>query len=152
PDGKRRVEMEFYFPLNGVTHAALNRFLGTRRGEDDDAGLAFGTVAGMMKGFIDLVFERGGRYFIVDYKSNHLGERPDDYRPASLALAIRAHHYDLQYLIYTVALHRYLSRRVPDYDYARHFGGVYYLFLSGMDDRGHGVFHDRPTPGEIDAL
>ncbi len=152
PAGKRRVEMEFYFPLDEVTHTAIDRFITARRGESTGAGLGFGTVAGMMKGFIDLIFERDGRYFIIDYKSNHLGDRADDYRHDSLVRAIRGHQYDLQYLIYTVALHRYLSRRLPGYDYTRHFGGVYYLFLRGMDERGNGVFHDCPAPDDIAAL
>jgi exodeoxyribonuclease V beta subunit len=63
--------------------------------------------------------------------------------------------YDLQYLIYTVALHRYLGQRVADYDYATHFGGVFYLFVRGMNPaRGAdcGVFRDRPSPSLVAAL
>jgi len=66
-----------------------------------------------------------------------------------------AHHYFLQYHLYVVALHRYLSARLPDYDYDRHFGGVYYLFLRGMSPAhapGCGVFRDRPARELVEAL
>jgi len=154
--GRRLVEMEFYFPLRGLGHAALNRFLGDYRGAGAAPRLNFGTLAGLMKGFIDLVFERDGRFFIVDYKSNHLGEHAADYGRGRLAQAMVEHDYDLQYLIYSVALHRYLARRVPDYDYERHFGGVYYLFLRGMNGggagTGTGVYADRPSFQRIAEL
>jgi exodeoxyribonuclease V beta subunit len=64
-------------------------------------------------------------------------------------------HYYLQYSLYTLAVHRYLSRRLPDYDYERHFGGVFYLFLRGMDPLSgpeYGVFHDRPERSLVTAL
>ena len=63
--------------------------------------------------------------------------------------------YVLQYLIYTVALHRYLRLRVLDYDYERHFGGVFYLFLRGMNPAAGpecGIFRDRPTLALVMAL
>ncbi|MBD4968635.1 hypothetical protein GUF63_17885, partial [Xanthomonas citri pv. citri] len=42
--------------------------------------------------------------------------------------------YELQALIYTVALHRWLRFRLGDgYNYARDFGGVRYLFCRGLD-------------------
>jgi exodeoxyribonuclease V beta subunit len=108
-----------------------------------------------MKGFMDLVFESDGRFYLVDYKSNWLGPEPEAYRRERLDEAMARESYLLQYLIYTVALHRYLRLRVPDYDYERHFGGVFYLFLRGMDPAlgpACGVFHDRPAPALVAAL
>jgi exodeoxyribonuclease V beta subunit len=110
---------------------------------------------GFLKGFIDLVFRDGERFFIVDYKSNWLGSSPLDYQPSRLVHAMREHHYFLQYHLYGVALHRHLRLRLPGYDYERHFGGVYYLFVRGMSPehrRGTGVFFDRPELALIEAL
>lgn len=104
------------------------------------------SLDGFMRGFIDLVFEHGGRYFVADYKSNHLG--PDDgfYRREHVEDAMKRNRYHLQYLLYTVAVDRYLGARHAGYDYDRHFGGVYYLFLRGMGRHaGRGVFFDRPS-------
>ena len=152
----RRDELAFYYPLASLAPDALNGLL-ARRGPLELAGegLHFSPLRGMMKGFIDLTFRRDGRYYLADYKSNHLGERFEDYAQAHLADAMREHRYDLQYLIYCVALHRHLRTRLPDYDYARDFGGVFYLFLRGMrPDAGPrlGVYRDRPEPGLIEAL
>ncbi len=155
-EGQRLVEMEFHFPLQGLEATALNTILAQHRGEGRAApALSFEQVRGMLKGFVDLIFEYQGRYYIVDYKSNHLGDRFEAYRPERLHEAIDGHHYDLQYLIYSVALHRYLARRVPGYRYESHFGGIYYLFLRGMKpERGSecGVHHDRPPLATIEAL
>jgi exodeoxyribonuclease V beta subunit len=149
-DRRRRNEMAFHFPLESVSDAALDRVLNV--GGDR---LRFGSVRGLMKGYIDLVFEHQGRYFLADYKSNRLGVRTEDYDHAAMAGAMREHRYDLQYLIYAVALHRYLAQRIADYDYERHFGGAYYLFLRGLDpEQGsrYGVFFERPDAGLIQAL
>jgi exodeoxyribonuclease V beta subunit len=109
----------------------------------------------MLQGFIDLVFEHCGRYYVVDYKSNHLGDTPDDYSREALRRAMLEHHYDLQYLIYTLAVHRYLKLRLPGYDYDANFGGVYYLFIRGMDphhEERRGVYFDRPEKWLIEKL
>ncbi|HMI94324.1 MAG TPA: exodeoxyribonuclease V subunit beta [Polyangiales bacterium] len=111
--------------------------------------------AQFLKGFIDLVFRRAGRWYVVDYKSNLLGLEPAAYAQPALAHAMAEHHYVLQYHLYTLALHRYLQLRVPGYDYARDFGGAYYLFLRGMAPEhpsGTGVFFDRPTEETLAAL
>lgn len=119
------------------------------------AALSFVPFTGYLKGFIDLVFEFQDRYYIVDYKSNHLGDYPEDYGQGQLAGAMSEHHYLLQYHLYLVALHRFLKARIADYDYERHIGGVYYLFIRGMTpgaDTGHGVFRDRPTRDLVEDL
>jgi exodeoxyribonuclease V beta subunit len=152
----RRDELAFYYPLAPLEPGVLNMLL-ARSGPLELAGerLHFSPLRGMMKGFIDLTFRRDGRYYLADYKSNHLGDSFDDYGQARLADAMREHRYELQYLIYCVALHRHLRARLPDYDYERDFGGVFYLFLRGMcppDGPRLGVYRDRPGPELIEAL
>jgi exodeoxyribonuclease V beta subunit len=119
------------------------------------AQLDFNALAGFLKGYIDLIFEHDGRWYVVDYKSNRLGPTAAAYAPERLALAMTAHHYVLQYHLYAVALHRHLTARLPGYDYNRHFGGVFYLFVRGMapgHPRSNGIFHDRPPRRLIERL
>lgn len=105
---------------------------------------------GYLTGFVDLLFRKDGRYSIVDWKSNRRGGRQADFGQAGLREEMALHSYWLQYLIYTVAVHQYLSRAMPAYNYERHFGGVYYIFLRGVDGKAdaagkpNGVFADRP--------
>ena len=101
-------------------------------------------LKGMMHGFIDLIFEHDGQFFVADYKSTWLGDTLESYMPSALFHNNQHHLYDLQYLIYCLALHRYLSNTLPDYDPDIHFGGVYYLYLRGMhpeNEQGEGVFY-----------
>jgi exodeoxyribonuclease V beta subunit len=117
--------------------------------------LAFSPVEGFMRGFVDLVFRHDDRYYLVDYKSNWLGQAPEAYRADRLATVMAREAYYLQSVIYLVALHRYLGQRVPGYEYARHMGGIYYLFLRGMDPRHGpeaGVYRDRPDGAFVLAL
>jgi len=110
---------------------------------------------GFITGVIDLVFEHNGRYYLADYKSNHLGDDLAGYAPDRLRQEILNRRYDVQLLIYSVALHRYLKLRVPDYDYEQHFGGAYYLFLRGMrSEQGaaHGIYFERPERAWIEAM
>jgi exodeoxyribonuclease V beta subunit len=117
--------------------------------------LHFMPVRGFMRGFIDMVFHFRGRYYLVDWKSNYLGSRVEDYGQDALVTAMDEHFYSLQYCIYTVALNQYLKLRLPDYDYEKHFGGVFYIFLRGVDpDKGSqfGIYRDRPSAKLIDEL
>jgi len=101
-----------------------------------------------MKGFIDLVFECNGCFYIIDWKSNYLGARYESYDQPFLIEAMAEHFYFLQYHIYTVALDRYLKTRLPDYDYDKHFGGVFYIFLRGLNsdyDKQYGIYKSRPS-------
>ncbi|MDZ7684453.1 MAG: PD-(D/E)XK nuclease family protein [Gammaproteobacteria bacterium] len=150
-DRSRRLdEMEFHFPLATETDVfAILQSAGYCRGRF----FSRASSTGLMTGMIDLVFEHDGRYWLADYKSNHLGNDPAHYDPERIAAAIDHHLYDLQYLIYTVALDRYLAGRINDYDYESHFGGVAYLFLRGMHKQGgEGVFVDRPSPELVRKL
>jgi exodeoxyribonuclease V beta subunit len=99
---------------------------------------------GMLVGFVDLIFVHAGRYHVLDYKTNRLGEHVSDYRAAALDAAMAAHHYPLQALLYTVALHRYLRQRLRDYAPARHLGDSMYLFLRAVGiEAGAGVWRRR---------
>ncbi|WP_312592675.1 exodeoxyribonuclease V subunit beta [Stutzerimonas nitrititolerans] len=107
---------------------------------------------GMFKGFIDLVFEHQGRYYVVDYKSNWLGEGDAAYTDEAMQATVASHRYDLQYVLYLLALHRQLQLRLPDYDYERHVGGALYLFLRGSRAPGQGIHRARPPRELIEAL
>lgn len=148
---RKQVELEFFLPMGRVTAPALTALCQQHdplsRGNKP---LSFATVQGMLKGFIDLVFEWQGRWYLLDYKSNHLGMSPADYSRSALEQAMVEHRYDLQYQLYSLALHRLLSLRLPGYDFDQHFGGVFYLFLRGMPQGG--IFHTRPSRELVQGL
>jgi exodeoxyribonuclease V beta subunit len=153
-------EMEFFFPLRFITSEQLGSILRRWGGlfpaadlPQIAAALRFKPVRGMVRGFMDMVFEQGGRYYLLDWKSNHLGYRVEEYGREPLKTAMERNLYPLQYLLYTVALNRYLSLRIRGYDYATHFGGVLYVFLRGVSPRHgeeYGFFRDIP-PVELIA-
>lgn len=107
---------------------------------------------GMLKGFIDLVFEHQGRYYVLDWKSNWLGPDDNAYTPEAMRAAIAERRYDLQYVLYLLALHRQLKARLPDYDYDLHLGGAIYVFLRGGQSASQGLFMDRPPRVLIESL
>ncbi|WP_440894593.1 exodeoxyribonuclease V subunit beta [Aeromonas dhakensis] len=148
---RKQVELEFFLPMGRVTAQALTALCQQHdplsRGNKP---LSFATVQGMLKGFIDLVFEWQGRWYLLDYKSNHLGMSPVDYSRPALEQAMVEHRYDLQYQLYSLALHRLLALRLPGYDFDQHFGGVFYLFLRGMPQGG--IFHTRPSRELVQGL
>jgi len=154
---RRLTEMEFTFPVPRLSAGDLNatlRSLGYHM-----PMLRFAQLQGYLKGFIDLVFEHRGRYFIVDWKSNHLGYDSSDYAGEPLAAAMSEHGYHLQYLLYTIALDRYLASRIPGYRYETHVGGVLYLFVRGVrpewtarDGARPGVYFHRPDLRAIRTL
>ena len=146
-------EMEFHLPLNGMDRASLARCFaahGYSHGIPDSSS----DIDGFLHGFIDVVARRGERWYVMDYKSNWLGDNLHAYSDQALKDAMDAHGYAAQYLFYLTALHRYLKLRLPDYDYGRHIGGVFYLFLRGMspDMPGNGVYRDAPSRDCIEAI
>lgn len=143
---QRLVEMEFLLPIEVLDAVSLNRVIQRYDALSAKANeLGFYTVKGMLKGFIDLVFEHQGKYYVLDWKSNHLGDEAERYQKHQLDNAMVDHRYDLQYQIYALALHRFLKTRISDYDYDQHFGGVFYLFLRGVrPDSDSGIFSARP--------
>ncbi|VVS95433.1 exodeoxyribonuclease V subunit beta [Desulfoluna spongiiphila] len=162
PAGSRLHEMEFTFPLKRISPEALNDALNRwgygsfDEGELIMEGLRFSPVKGFLKGFVDLIFQVGEGFGIIDWKSNHLGNSPESYGKEALAQAMGEHHYGLQYLLYAVALNRHLALKLGEaYDYETHMAGAWYLFLRGVDGSGNGVFFDRPEEGcirELDEL
>ncbi len=154
---RRLAELEFSLPAPRVTAKALNAEL--RSLGYEVPRLAFRDLEGYLKGFIDLVFEHGGRYYLLDWKSNHLGYAAADYGPAPIQRAMIEHSYHLQYLLYALALDRFLGHRLPGYRHATQFGGVLYLFVRGVrpdwvnaDGTASGVFHHRPTAATLARL
>jgi len=144
------VEMEFNLPLSSLSAPKLNEILIKHFGFTQSK-LEFAHVKGLLKGFIDLIFCYQGKYYILDYKSNYLGNTPADYKSDLLEQAMSSHQYHLQYLIYTVALHRLLKQRISDYSIDTHLGGVYYTFLRGMP-AGQGVYFKKLTQQQVIIL
>jgi exodeoxyribonuclease V beta subunit len=148
-----QAELEFMLPAHRVETQLLDQTIaravlpGAVRPELNPDHLN-----GMVKGFIDLVFCFRDRYYVLDYKSNHLGQTPQAYSARAMAAAMLEHRYDLQYVLYTLALHRLLKARLPHYNYQRHVGGVLYLFLRGVDADGQGVYGDKPSQALIERL
>ncbi len=148
-----RAEMEFLFAAHQVDIQHLDRRV-------TDAVLPGivrpvlrqDRVNGMLKGFIDLVFCHEGRYFVLDYKSNYLGEDATAYNPVAMAHAMAGHRYDLQSVLYILALHRLLKARLPAYDYDRDVGGAVYLFVRGVNTSGTGLYADKPPKTLIEKL
>ena len=164
--GQWLPEMEFHYPLKALSGDKLMALL---KEHDFGVGTAiaerlrnrsFSPVSGYMKGFIDLIFVANGRYYLADYKSNWLGPDDSAYNGEVMNNAIAEADYFLQYLIYSVALQRYLKSRLPNYRYESHFGGCLYLFLRGMgaepvisnNDEQPGVYFDRPAEALLDSL
>ena len=152
---RRLNELEFLFAAPSLDFPALRALL-IEHGYPDVA-LEPGVLRGFVKGFIDMIVEHDGRFWIVDWKSNHLGDTAVDYAVAPLEAAMASHAYHLQALLYTVALHRYLKTRVRDYAYDTHIGGYLYLFVRGVrphwrDADGPAGVHMRRPPFELVAL
>ncbi|MCE4071574.1 MULTISPECIES: exodeoxyribonuclease V subunit beta [Pseudomonas] len=146
-------EMEFWFATRNVDSqrldaAVIRHTLGGVARPTLQANL----LNGMLKGFIDLVFEHEGRYYVADYKSNWLGADDEAYTQEALREALLEHRYDLQYALYLFALHRLLQARLPDYDYDRHIGGAMYLFLRGSSSATQGMYLERPPKALMDEL
>jgi exodeoxyribonuclease V beta subunit len=149
-DSDTLKELEFHFPVDKIT---TEQILGILR--DDDSHIeATNSISGFMKGFVDLIFRHEGKYYILDYKSNYLGDSLKDYESQFLKEKIVSSNFDVQYHIYTLALILFLGQRNADFDYERDFGGVFYMFLRGLDSSvpGSGVFFDKPDKNIIQEL
>jgi exodeoxyribonuclease V beta subunit len=129
-------EVEFYFPVTQVKITEIAKVLAKHRGVDPEQVIrrlpSHNELKGMMHGFIDLIVNWQDCYYVIDYKSTHLGDTVEDYNRATMSADIQKNFYDLQYILYTLALHRFLKKKLPDYDPSIHLGGVYYLYLRGM--------------------
>jgi exodeoxyribonuclease V beta subunit len=128
------TEMEFFFEIDDLKTKKINELF---KGKISVPEVS---TNGFIHGFIDLVFKLDGKYYIVDWKSNKLGDRKEDYADEAVAREMRKHNYIFQYMLYTAALNRYLT--VNSYGYSwSDFGGVSYVFL-----RGPAFYNDKPDP------
>ena len=129
---RRRHEIEFFFPLAETLNEELE--VPGCKVETESCGEM------ILRGFIDLVFEHAGRYYIADWKSNRLA---GGYGQDAMAHEIEAAGYELQYRLYTIATLRWLKRLLGDgFDPELHFGGALYIFIRGVGSgEQNGVFH-----------
>jgi exodeoxyribonuclease V beta subunit len=155
-------EMEFYFPLKPLSPYELKKIF-LDYGNIDLLGdfpdrigkLSFSVIRGFMKGFIDMVFYDQGRFWLVDWKSNYLGKNIEDYGKDALSSTMQKNFYILQYHLYVLALVQYLQQRMPGFSYEKHFGGVFYIFLRGVDPEKkseYGIYTDLPDKDLVEAL
>lgn len=151
---QRLSEMEFHFPTGALDAEQLVELIRDQKNSSAKPSAKTPRIEGFLKGFIDLIFEFDGRFYIVDWKSNLLGHQVEDYSPAAMQREITARGYDLQYHLYALALDKYLRARLTGYDYEKHFGGVRYIFLRGVTPEKPelGVFRDRPAAEKIARL
>jgi len=153
--GDWQAEMEFYLPIRQLAPDTLQSLF---EGVLDEnlfgdyyevlSRLSFRQSRGMLQGFIDLVFTHNGRFYILDWKSNHLGMKMSDYNQDTMQISMCRSAYILQYHLYTLALDRLLKLRLPDYSYEKHFGGALYLYLRGISAGSpmSGIYCGRPLP------
>jgi exodeoxyribonuclease V beta subunit len=162
-DARARVpELGFHLPLKRTAPDGLRALFDGHAITDvpgsfaDSLGrLTFAPVHGFLKGFIDSVVRHKGRFYLIDWKSNLLGTDPEDYHRARLGEIMARDYYVLQYHLYALALHTYLAHRMPQYSCEEHFGGVFYVFLRGLQPDGnpdYGIFYDRPAHGFIQKM
>lgn len=143
-------EMEFHFKAK---QPSLENILKIIRSEEGALQIPKNDIESYLTGFIDLIVRQNGKYYIVDYKSNYLGNSLADYSREHLKEEICNASYDLQYHLYTVALVKYLKSRMPDFNYEKDFGGVAYLFVRGMrKGEDNGVWFHKPDEAVIQSL
>lgn len=153
----RRHELEFYFPFDNITAQGLSAIFSQAQYGEFAAlldRLGFKSEGGFMRGFMDMVFTFNDQFYIIDWKSNYLGNCVENYSLPLLQKVMHENYYILQYHIYAVALHRYLALRKADYAYEKHFGGIYYLFVRGINPQqgSFGIYYDRPAAELITYL
>ena len=148
------VELEFMFSASDVQAQYLDTLVRQQTWEGQERPAAqYQVIQGMFKGFIDLVAQIDGKYYVIDWKSNGLGGDDSAYDETSLKEALLKKRYDLQYVLYLVALHRHLKERIPDYSYERHIGGAVYFFMRGYEnEETQGLIMDKPPQQLIESL
>lgn len=161
PLSKRLNELEFFYPIQHITPEDLFDLfskhgvghVGSSFAQRMET-LTFNLRKGFMQGFVDLIFENHGKYYLLDWKTNWLGDSKAAYTSGAIIENMIDACYILQYHIYTLAVHRWLSSKLPDYRYDTHFGGVIYAYVRGMDPScpDSGIYFDRPSASLIDAL
>ena len=137
PNLKKINELEFDINISDMNLSKLYDL------QTESVGFSFKAVHlnGILNGLIDLFFEHDDKYYILDWKSNYLGDSLEDYTSEKLNDAMNENNYHLQYYIYSMAAKRFLESKLDNFDYESQFGGVIYLFLRGMRaDENTGVF------------
>jgi len=162
-DNTQRInEMAFYFPLKTLTRRKLIQIFSAfsetavlKGFPEKMERLTFSPILGLMKGYLDVLFQHQSRFYVVDWKSNYLGVELENYQRNLLNAEMQKAFYTLQYHLYVLATHLHLKMKMPGYVYERDFGGVFYLYLRGIDAKkgpGYGIFEDRPDIRLIEAL
>ena len=160
PPAARIAELEFAYPVHGDARSHLQKaFSQAPLGKIPSKWLqrfehqSHPITASMLRGFIDLVFEHEGRLYILDWKSNHLGDSLKHYTEKKMVESMADHDYFLQYILYCVALKRFIENRFPGDAFADRFGGVFYLFVRGIQNGTQsGIYYDQPAPELIEAV
>ncbi|HHH55254.1 MAG TPA: hypothetical protein ENK91_16445, partial [Bacteroidetes bacterium] len=143
---KRFNELEFFYSFDNWQGQKIKEIL-------PEIVISSREIEGVMHGFIDLLFVHQNKFYILDWKTNHLGNNSESYSSEKLKAAIEENNYFLQYYIYTIAAKRFLEKHIPDFDFNLNFGGVYYLFLRGMRmDKDTGIFFAKPQKDIIDRI
>ncbi len=144
-------EMEFMLPVGSINNLNISQWLSIHRARPTE--FLQDNLHGYLTGFIDLVFEFNDKFYVVDYKSNYLGMEYQNYDNQGLQEAIEHHYYDLQYLLYSVALVKYLRNKFNNFDYDQHFGGIAYVFTRGINsEAGQGIYTNKPNRELIEAM
>jgi len=142
-NNKRFNELEFFFSFDNWKGNEIKNIL-------PHVSISNQHIEGIMHGFIDLLFEDRGKFYILDWKTNYLGNIIEDYTQDKLEKAMTNNNYHLQYYIYTIAAKRFFEDRLPQFDYEKHFGGIYYLFIRGMrNGQSNGIFFTKPDRGKL---
>ncbi|AFA41332.1 exonuclease V (RecBCD complex), beta subunit [Wigglesworthia glossinidia endosymbiont of Glossina morsitans morsitans (Yale colony)] len=149
---KKLTELKFFLSINSKINAKKFNFLIKKYDSISQKCSNIKNidgVIGMLTGAIDLIFLWKKKYYFIDYKSNWLGSNDESYSLNSMEKEMVKYRYDLQYQMYTLALHRYLKNRLKKYEYNQHFGGIYYLFLRGISKKSfknqHGIYFLKPN-------
>ena len=148
PENEKKHEMNFFFPINKNKRINLNLSCS----ENPDINFEISND-GFLNGAIDLIFLHNNKYYIADWKSTSLGDSIEKYNMAMIRAAMDEHDYHLQYMIYTIALIKFLKNQKKDFDYKTDFGGIYYFFVRGMDEKyskeQNGIFYFKPSYEEF---
>ncbi len=168
PDNCAR-ELDYYLPCKDFKVKVLNKLCHEFYAKvvkdnnlshiPDLPDLKKSNFKGFMKGSLDLVAKfttkQGDKFFMIDYKSNYLGDSFGDYTQDSILKSIFEARYDVQILFYSLALYRFLKCTLHDFLYEKDFGGVMYLYLRGMNSNNTvspGQFYVRPSEELIKRL
>ncbi|XRX42726.1 MAG: exodeoxyribonuclease V subunit beta [Buchnera aphidicola (Eriosoma harunire)] len=149
-------ELEFILPIKNILKSRVFSNISIKLDNISKLlpQLNFKNKKGFITGFIDLIFEWNQKYYILDYKSNWLGINNQNYTIENINKIIMDYRYDIQYQIYSIALHRYLKNKINNYTYSKHFGGVFYFFIRAADelDKNNGVFYKYNSKKLIHTL